>query len=125
MIHTPEEMKEAAGALLAICRQVMTGREIYVCERIQSSDIEEDIATRAEAENAEKCPHCDEILDEDLIARLSTITGNPEDELAVFRNLEIQFSREIAEHIDAGNRAASRLAVETHGRLNPEFKLVA
>lgn len=71
-----------AKAILAKGRKVLTGREIDLCERIISGEFDEEfflLLELAEQESVE--------------ANL-----NHESDLKLFRSLQIQFSREIAEH---------------------------
>lgn len=79
------ERKRISMAILAKCRKVLTGREIDVCERAKSGELDEDEAFLQEYDDDE------EALDED--DAISSIRSD----IQLFKSLEIQFSREISE----------------------------
>jgi len=119
----PEEHQATGEALLATVFHLMTGREIEVCDRMISGEWQSDLASHERNtrlwRNADRCPHCDEVLDTTISEPDESDSEKLDLELQRFDSLAIQFSREIADFINAKNTAASRLAVETHSRLHP------
>ena len=84
---TTDEAKEAANALMATVKHLMTGREIAGCEWAKSGEIFD----RQEAEES---------------------AYREFEEFNVLKRLSIQFSREIANWHDARNLARSRAALK-------------
>jgi len=82
---------ESAISILATSRQKLTGREMLVCEYFADEG---------------EYP--------------STPPDATESNGAIMQRLETEFSREIGNHIDECNRAASRQAVAAHNRLHPQ-----
>ncbi len=112
----PEVVAAAGKALLETVRHVLTGAEIEACEWTQTPDFMEDhdwLQSWFETDEHMR----DEMEDEEFYAsesRESEILRK----LDPLDSLRIQYSREIAHHIDEANRTASRRAVETHNRLH-------
>lgn len=78
------ERKRIAMAILAKCRHVLTGREIDICERAKSGELDE--------EESWLIDHDDEEDGDDDGA----VSGVPSD-IQLFRSLETQFAWEIGE----------------------------
>lgn len=128
-MNTSEEIQQVGEALLATVRQVMTGREIEACEWTQSADFVDDFEgyryrDQEMEPDYELFDHHDDFETAHGAWEKRAIENGRRDKataekLELLNQLAVPYSREIANHIDEENRAASRRAVETHNRLHP------
>ena len=108
-----EEAKEAATALLATVKKLMTGREIEACEWAKSDEMETDVEReiRYLMRDAEHDRRYD-YRDAEVLALRDM------EEIRVLQLLKNQFPREIADWINKRNAARSRKAVATFQRIS-------
>jgi len=105
------EAKEAATALMATVKHLMTGREIDACEWAKSGEMEGEVSAALKRIEHITRPFDEGAADNFDREEAEESTYREFEEFNVLKRLAIQFSREIANWHDARNRARSRDAL--------------
>lgn len=100
-----QEAEEAAEALLATVKHVMTGREIEACRMAKDGTLAEEERDRQE--------FLDQLEEEEREAASEDYGSSAA--ISLIESLSIQFSREIGDWINKRNAARGRKVVKADG----------
>lgn len=100
MIETYEDAKEAAAALLATVKKLMTGSEIAACEWTKEEDFEEQFGKSKAPNDIDEWHAGDGFLSSEFVDMFHSL-----------RRLETTFSREISDWQRKRNMARARKTI--------------